>query len=76
MAFSFGNSSGWGTINFVELQQENTTFPIGPFTLEEATFVATAMNIGGFLGNFGILPITPILGQSRALCLMAVPLIV
>lgn len=67
---------GWGTINFVELQQKNTTYPTGPFSMEEATFVATAMCIGGFLGNFGVLPVSQRFGQKGGLFLIGIPLIV
>lgn len=76
MSFTFGLSSGWATINFIELQKENTTFPTGTFTLEEATFVATSMSIGGVVGNFLILPIAHRFGYTRALCLMGIPFIV
>lgn len=76
MSLTFGMSSGWATINFIELQKENTTFPTGKFTLEEATFVATSMSIGGLLGNFLILPIAHRFGFARALCLMGIPFIV
>lgn len=76
LSFSLGNASGWATINFIELQKEDTTFPPGHFTLDEATFVTTALIIGGLLGNYAILPISKHFGYARALCLMGVPSIV
>lgn len=67
---------GWATINFIDLQQENTTFPTGQLTLEEATLVTSLTNIGGFLGNFAILPLGEKYGLKRAIHLMGIPLAV
>lgn len=67
---------GWATINFIDLQQENTTFPTGPLTLEEATLVTSLTNIGGFIGNFAILPLSDKFGMKRAIHLAGIPLVV
>lgn len=76
LTLSFGASSGWATINFIDLQQENTTFPTGPLSLEEATFVTSIVSIGGFVGNFAILPVSNKVGVKRAIHFMGIPLIV
>lgn len=76
LTMSFGASSGWGTINFNNLQQQNTTFPTGPLTLDEAALVTSFGNIGGFIGTFGILPISRHFGFKRAIYLMGIPLVV
>lgn len=76
LTLSFGASAGWATINFVSLQQEDTTFPTGPLTLEEATLVLSLANIGGFLGNFAVLQLSERVGFKRAIHLMGIPLVV
>lgn len=50
--------------------------PTGPFTLEEATFVAVLTSVGGIVGNFAVLPLAQRLGYARSICLMGVPMIV
>lgn len=78
LTFSFGNSNGWGTINFNELQSKNSTFPTGPLTLDEASLVVSLINVGGLIGNFAILvlPTSETIGIKRTIHLYGVPLIV
>lgn len=76
LTLSFGVSSGWSTINFIELQNENSTFSTGPLSLDEASLVVSLINIGGFVGNFAILPISKFIGIKRTIHLFGLPLIV
>lgn len=73
---SFGSSGGWGTINFVELQSENTTFPGGKLTLEEATLVVSIMSIGAFFGNFAIIYISRKIGLKNSIHALCLPQLV
>lgn len=76
MTLSFGCLSGWATINFVDLQSENTTSTAGILTLEEATLVVSILSLGGFVGNFAILPMSERFGIKRTIQLLGIPLIV
>lgn len=76
LTLSYGLSDGWGQINFLELQNENTTFSTGPLTSEESALVISIANIGGFIGNFMIVPISRAIGTKRSIHLFGVPLVV
>lgn len=76
LTLSFGTSSGWSTINFNELQNVNSTYSTGPLTADEATLVVSLINVGGFIGNFAIMPISHWCGIKRTIHLFGVPLIV
>lgn len=67
MAYSFGFSNFWTSINLLELKSENSTYPAGQLTEEESTIVVAILNLGGLLGNFIILPISQIIGIKRTL---------
>lgn len=73
---SCGEFSGYATINFNELQSENSTLASGPLSLEEASLVVSLYNVGGFIGNFAILPITHLIGVKQTIHVLGVPLIV
>ncbi|XP_031623912.1 facilitated trehalose transporter Tret1-like [Contarinia nasturtii] len=75
LTLSYGLTSGWATINFNELQSENTTFPTGALTLEEGGLVVSLLSVGGFIGNFAILPISQMIGIKKTIHLFGVPLI-
>lgn len=67
LSFSFGLSNGWPTINFAELQSENSTFPMGPLTLDQLALFMSIHNVGCFLGNFAIAPISNVIGIKLAI---------
>lgn len=73
---SFGIVSGWATINYNELQNGNSTFATGPLKLEEASLVVSILNLGGFIGNFAIVPISQFIGIKRTLHFLGPLLIV
>ncbi|XP_031623102.1 uncharacterized protein LOC116340647 [Contarinia nasturtii] len=75
LTFSFGSTMGWSTINFNELQNENSTFPTGPLSLDEASLVVSLINFGGFIGNFIVLPFNIMFGVKRTLHFFGIPLI-
>lgn len=70
------NFVGWAQINFIELQNKNSTFPTGPLNSEELALIVAIANIGGFIGNFAVVPISRWIGVKRAIHLFGVPLIV
>lgn len=67
LTISFGSTIGWATINFVELQSKNSTFPMGPFTLDQLALVMSIHNVGCFLGNFAIAPLSNVIGIKLAI---------
>lgn len=76
LTFFVGMSGGWSTINFNEFQSENSTFPTGPLNLEEASLVVSLINLGGFVGNWLVLPMNNALGIKLTIHLFGVPSIV
>lgn len=73
---SVGQVSGWATINFNELQSKVSTLPSGPISLKEASLVVSFFSIGGFVGNFAILPVTHLIGAKQTAHILGIPLIV
>lgn len=71
-----GLASGWGTINLVELKKENSTFPSGQLSEEQASLVVSLFNVGGFIGNFAAVPITQTIGVKGTIHFLGIPLIV
>lgn len=76
LTFTFGTASGWATINFIELQTENSTFPAEPLKLEEASLVVSLVNLGGFIGIFVVLPMIHLWGVKRSIHISAMAFIV
>lgn len=76
MTLSYGLSTGWGTINNVELQNANTTYGTGPLTESQASLIVALPNFGGFIGNFAIVPISMYFGVKKTIHLLGIPLIV
>lgn len=68
--------SGWATINFIDLQNVNTTFPAGALSLNEATLVVSLPSVGGLIGNFAMQPISEKCGTIRSIHSLSIPLIV
>ncbi|XP_031622939.1 facilitated trehalose transporter Tret1-like [Contarinia nasturtii] len=75
LVFSFGLTSGWTTINLNELQNENSTLPMGKLSTGEGSLVVSLLFAGGFVGNFVILPISNYIGIKKTIHLFGVPLI-
>lgn len=57
---------GWASINLLELENENSTFSTGPLTKQETSLVISLINVGGFAGNWLVLPVCGFLGVKRA----------
>lgn len=67
MAYSFGFSNFWTSINLIELKSANSTYPTGQLTEEQSTIVVSILNLGGLLGNFIIMPISQMIGIKKTL---------
>lgn len=51
MTASFGTANGWATVNFVDLQKEDTRFPSGPLSLNQATLMMSISIASAIVGN-------------------------
>lgn len=72
-SFGYGTLYGWATINFVELQSDNTIYPVKNLTLNEVSLIVSIINVGGLIGNFVVLPIS----VCKKTChLLSIPLFV
>lgn len=67
MAYSYGFSNFWTSINLLELKSENSTYPTGQLTEEQSKMVVTILNLGGLFGNFIIMPISQMIGIKKTL---------
>lgn len=76
MTLSFGLSTGWATINLLELENENSTFSTGPLTKQQTSMVISLINVGGFAGNWLVLPLCSFVGVKRAIHLLGIPIVV
>lgn len=76
LTLSFGLSSGWATINLLELENENSTYSTGPLNKAESSNVVSFINIGGFLGNYIIIPLSRMIGIKGTIHFLGVPLVV
>jgi hypothetical protein len=55
LAFSFGATCGWPSPSLLLLRSpEDSPLESGPITLEEASWIASGMCLGGFVGNLAI----------------------
>lgn len=75
LTFSFGFSSGWATINLVDLENKNNTFPFS-LTKDEASLLVAFQYLGSIIGNYLTLPISQVLGAKRTIHLFGVPLLI
>lgn len=58
---------GWPTINYVELQSKNTTYPMGSLNVDQLALIMSIHNVGCCLGNFAIAPISNSMGIKFAI---------
>lgn len=73
---SFGAMNGWAAVNFVNLQKDDTTFPSGPLTLRQATFMMSIAFIPSIIGNMVFPYIVKLIGCKRTIYVMGFPQIV
>lgn len=51
LAFSYGASCGWTSASIPILKSEETPFETGPISTNEASWIASGICVGGFVGN-------------------------
>lgn len=73
---SYGASVGWTSINFVDLQKEDTTFPSGPLTLTEATRVVSIFFASAVVGNLVLSHSVERFGSKKTIFALGLPQIV
>lgn len=76
MSSSFGAANGWASVNFVALQKKDTSFPSGPLSLEQATWVMSIFYVGAIVGNSVFPYIVKKYGSKRTLIAVVFPQIV
>lgn len=55
---------------------KTTHFFSNPLSLDESSLVVSFLNVGGFIGNFAILPLSQTFGTKRTIHILSVPVIV
>lgn len=76
MTASLGAVNGWATVIFVDLQKDDTSFPSGPLTLEQATLVVSIIYAGSIIGNSVFPYVVRKCGSKRTLMVVVFPQIV
>lgn len=72
----YGITCGWASPNIELLTSEDTPLPSGKITIDQASWIASILCIGGLIGNilFGI--VTTYFGRKWPLLILCVPTIV
>lgn len=73
---SSGAYAAWATVNFVNLQKEDTTFPSGPLTLTEATRVVSVFFASAIVGNLLVPHLVKWFGSKRTMFALGFPQLV
>lgn len=73
---SYGAANGWASINFVDLQKDDTSFPSGPLSLKQATLMVSICYAGAIIGNSMFPFIVKKIGSKRTLAAVTFPQIV
>lgn len=73
---SLGATNGWASVNFVDLQKDDTSFPSGPLSLEQATLVVSICYAGAIIGNSVFPFVVKKYGSKRTLLAAVFPQIV
>lgn len=76
LTMAFGFMEGWVSPSIILLTSNETPFPSGPITMEEASWVACLMPLGCLFGNICFGYITNKFGRKLPLILITVPIIV
>lgn len=76
MPFTFSMLYGWPLINLIDLQDANSTLPMGSLSVHETTLVISILNAGALIGNFGVVPIIYMIGPKKTIHMFSIPIIV
>lgn len=73
---SYGATTGWAAVNFVDLQKFDTSFPSGPLSLTQATRVVSVFFASAVVGNLVFPYIVKKIGSKRTMFALGFPQIV
>lgn len=76
MTIGYGFNCGWGSPNLYLLMSDDSPLPSGKITIEQASWIAASICIGGVIGNLISGLITEKFGRKIPLLLGAIPLTV
>lgn len=72
----YGITCGWPSPSIQLLTSDETPLPSGKITIEEGSWIASLLCIGGLIGNILFGFITNSFGRKRPLCALSIPIIV
>lgn len=67
---------GWTSINFVDLQKDDTTFPSGPLSLDQATRVVSIFFVAAVIGVLTLPHMARKFGNRTTIFALGIPQIV
>lgn len=76
LSFSHGMATGWSSPSGLLLISDDSPLPTGKISLEEASWIASLLSVGGLIGNIFFGFITNRYGRKWPLLSLAVPNIV
>lgn len=76
LTLSYGISCGWPSPNIFLLRSEASPLASGKITIEEASWIASLLCVGGVFGNFFFTYVTSKFGRKKPLLAIASPAIV
>lgn len=72
----YGITCGWPSPSIILLKSDETPLPSGPITLDEGSWIAALLCIGGLIGNILFGFITNRWGRKWPLVMISIPVIV
>lgn len=76
LLIDFGISCGWSSPSIILLTSDESPLPTGKITMDEASWIASFLCIGGLIGNVFFAYITSYFGRKKPLIFIAIPTIV
>lgn len=73
LTFTYGVANGWPAPILPKLQSDESPLPGEPLTLDEVSWIAANICIGGFIGNIFFGFALDVLGRKKSLLFMALP---
>lgn len=70
---TYGTACGWPSPNIILLTSDDTPLPSGKISIDEASWIASLLCVGGFIGNIFFGFITNALGRKLPLILISIP---
>lgn len=74
--FGYGITCGWTSSSLMILTSDESPLPTGKVNLEEASWIASLVNLGGSIGTLFFGVITNKFGRKKPLIVITVPTIV